>query len=334
VNLMGSPTGDGAIEALQGKSKLCSFSTGRLVTDRGLPLLHNFPMMKRWHGEDIQSGSKEAIAGATHLLIDGPFTNQGLATLAGLEGVFELDLFWHVTGITTDAFAHLVHLPNLGALGCDGELSDNTAMRHIAAIPRLRRLRAQESAATDDGFVALSKSQTLEFFWGRECPHFGSRGFVALSKMPALRGFGISCKNVDDEALSTFPRFPALRELTPIDVKDAGFRHVGRCARLERLTCMYCRDTTDMATEQIVSLPLKYYYAGLTQITDRSLEILGRMPTLEQVELYECNGVTDAGLMYLAGLPALREVHLDSLPGVTLEGTRVFPRHVRVKYST
>ena len=152
---------------------------------------------------------------AAHLLIDGPFTNEGLASLAGLEGVFELDLFWHVTGITPDGFAHLVQLPNLGSLGCDGDLSDDAAMRHIAAIPRLRRLRAQESVATDDGFVALSRSQTLEFIWGRECPNFGSRGFVALSKMPALRGLGIGCKNVDDQALSTLPHFPALRELTP-----------------------------------------------------------------------------------------------------------------------
>ncbi|HEV8129730.1 MAG TPA: hypothetical protein VGQ81_00640, partial [Acidobacteriota bacterium] len=268
----------------------------------------------------------------THLLVDGPFTNQGLASLAGLEGVYALDLFWHVTGITSDGFAVLVHLPNLGSLGCDGALSDNTAMRHIAAMPRLRRLRAQESVATDDGFTALSHSKTIEFIWGRECPNFGSRGFVALSKMPALRGFGIGCKNVDDAALATLPQFPALRELTPIGFQDDGFRHVGRCQRLERLTCMYCRDTTDVATEHIAGLQLKYYYAGLTQITDHSLEILGRMTSLEKVELFETKGVTDAGLAHLARLPCLRQVELSGLPNVTLQGTKVFPAHVRVNY--
>jgi hypothetical protein len=50
VNLMGSPTGDGAIEALQGKPRPHRFSSGRLVTDAGLPLLHNFPLLKRWGG--------------------------------------------------------------------------------------------------------------------------------------------------------------------------------------------------------------------------------------------------------------------------------------------
>ena len=315
VNLMGSPTGDGAIAALQGKARLVDFRSGRLVTDAGLPLLKNFPAL-------------------SHLLIDGPFTDAGLGGLAGMERLEELDLFWHVTGITPAGFAHLVKLPNLTNLGCDGKLADDVSMRYIGEMPRLRNLRAQEAVATDDGFEALSRSQTLQGFWGRVCPNFGSRGFRALSRMPALRKLGIGCKNVDDDALSTLARFPSLRELTPIDVQDDGFRHVGRCKQLERLTCMYCRDTTDAATAHIAGLSIKYYYAGLTKITDRSLEILGGMASLEQVELYECQGVTDAGLKYLAGLPNLREVQLSGLPGVTLDGTRVLPARVRVQYTT
>jgi hypothetical protein len=97
---------------------------------------------------------------------------------------------------------------------------------------------------------------------------------------------------------------------------------------------MYCRDTTDTATAHIADLQLRYYYAGLTLITDMSLEILGRMSSLEQVELYECRGITDAGLPFLAALPRLREVALDGLPGVTFAGTKVFPARVRVRYTT
>jgi hypothetical protein len=324
VDLMGTLTGDGAIAAMAGKAQLRGFATGRLVTNKGLQCLQEIPALK------ASVGDRE-----TRLLIDGPFTDEGLATLRGLDGVVDLDLFWHCTGITSAGFAHLAGLANLVALGADGELTDNMSMQHIAALPRLRKLRAQSTVATDEGFEALSRSQSLERFWvGKECPHLGSRGFRALANLPALRSLGVPCTNVDDDALSTLPRFPSLRELTPIDVKNEGFRHVGRCERLERLTCMYCRDTSDAATEHAAGLRLRYYYAGLTKITDRSLEILGRMSTLEQVEFYECNGVTDAGLPFLAGLPRLREVHLDSLPGVTLEGTRVFPPNVRVRYST
>ena len=321
VDLMGSPTGDGAIEALQGKPNLRRFSTGRLVTDAGLALLHNFPLLKT-----------NAADGA-RLLIDGPFTDAGLASLAGLDGICDLDLFWHVTGITSDGFAHLLQLPNLQVLGCDGKLSDDIALVHIGALPRLKRLRIQEAVATDDGFEALARSQTIEGIWGRVCPNFASRGFVALSRMPSLRSLGIGCQNVAVDALAALPDFRALRELTPIGFQDDGFGHIGRCRNLERLTCMYCRETGDAATEHIKHLSLRYYYAGLTQITDRSLEFLGAMDSLEQVDLYECLKVTDAGLPALARLPNLREVHFDGLPEVTLDGTKVFRTGVHVYYS-
>jgi len=332
VNLMGSPTGDGAIAALRGKPRLRHFSTGALVTDAGLPLLQEFPRLKEWTPRD---GGKESDDGGAELLIDGPFTDDGLAGLAGLDGVAGLDLFWHVPRVTAAGFAHLHRLANLMMLGADGRLSDDQAMEHMAAMPRLRKLRAQATVATDDGFEALSRSRTLESLWtGRDTINLTDRGFAALSRLASLRGLGVSCKNVTDEGLSRLPDFPGLRELTPIDVTDAGFAHVGGCASLERLTCMYCRDTTDAATRHIAGLQIRYYYAGLTLITDASLEILGRIQALEQIELYECNGVTDAGLVHLAAMPRLREVHLDSLPGVTLAGTRVLPASVRVKYTT
>ena len=311
VNLMGSPTGDGAIRALVGKPHLRRFSTGRLVTDEGLPLLHSLPRLKTWHGPPPSAVGKADADVVGHLLIDGPFTNRGLASLAGLEGVADLDLFWHVTGITSDGFASLRDVPNLLVLGADGRLSDDVAMRHIAAIPRLRRLRAQESVATEEGFEALSRSQTLEGFWGRVCPNFGNRAFRAFSTMPSLHSMGVGLEKVDDDELARFPEFPALRELTPIGVRDPGFRHIGRCESLERLTCMYCRESGDEATAHIAGLKIGYYYAGLTQITDRSLEILGGMTSLEQVEFYECKGVTDAGVPFLAALPRLREVALE-----------------------
>src|SRR5262249_14827007 len=181
---------------------------------------------------------------------------------------------------------------------------------------------------------ALGGSRTLEVLWGRVCPNFGSRGFLALSKIPTLRRFGIGCKHVSEQVLAALPDFPALRGITPIDFTDAGFRQIGRCEKLEDLQCMYCRDTTDAATAHIAGLRLGKYYAGLTKITDRSLEILGRMTSLEEIEFYECQGTTDAGLPHLAGLPRLREMHISGSQNVTLGGTRVFPASVRVKYAT
>jgi hypothetical protein len=334
VNLLGTPTGDGAINALTGKRQLRRLRTGRLVTDAGLPLLHRIPAFAAWPGGEVSYSLMSPDAGPTHLLLDGPFTDRGLASLAGLDGLFGLSFFWHASAMTANGLEPLAGLPSLGFLGCEGKICDDRAMRHIGALPRLRMLMAQGTVAGDDGFAALSGSPTIEYIWGRECPNLTGRGFAALAAMPALRGLAMSCKRVDDHALSALPRFPALRELMPMDVPDEGFRHVGRCGRLEALWCMYCRDTGDVATGHIAGLSqLRTYYAGKTRITDRSLAVLGRMHSLERITLWATASVTDAGIAALAGLPRLREISLEGLPRVTREGAALFAPGVRVSYS-
>jgi hypothetical protein len=268
------------------------------------------------------------------LLIDGPFSNAGVASLVGLDGLFALTFFWHCPEFTSAGLAPLRQLSNLGFLGCQNQHCDDEAMRHIAAMPWLRMLLGQGAVASDDGFAALSRSPTIEYIWGRECPNLTGRGFAALQAMPALRGIALSAKNVDDAALSALPHFPALRELLPMDFSDAGFRHVGACHNLESLWCMYCQETGDAATEHIGSLAkLQRYYAGKTKITDHSLKILGRMTSLERLEFWQCAGITNAGMADLANLPHLREVVLSGLPNVTRHAAKLFPAQVRVNYS-
>ena len=334
VNLLGTATGDGLIRALEGKSSLRRLKTGRCVSDAGIKLLHQIPVFKTWMGGEIQYGLMSAEAQPNHLLIDGPFTDSGLADLVGLNGLFGLSLFWHSPMFTAAGLAHLRRLPSLGLLGCEGAHCDDEAMRQIAAIPKLRMLMGQGAVATDDGWEALASSRSIEYIWGRECPNLTGRGFAKLAAMPALRGLGVSCKNVNDDSLALLPTFPMLREIMPMDVSDAGFRHVGRCDRLERLWCMYCRDTGDAATEQIGKLPrLKTYYAGMTQITDASLAILGRMRSLEEVELRACRRITEAGVAQLATLPELRQVTIGGSPNVSANVTALFGANVQVKYA-
>ena len=333
VDLLGTYTGDGTIDALTGKKHLRKFKSGRQVTDAGLPLLQRFPAYMMLQDGQSTYGLMDFLGGPTNLLIDGPITAKGLAALTPLAGVCGLSFFWHTKSLTGDSLAPLAEMPTLSMLGCQDALCDDAAMHHIAAIPKLRMLMAQGTVASDAGFTALAASQTLEYIWGRECPNLGSRGFVALSTMPALKGIAVSCKHVDDAALSTLPRFPALNALMPMDVPDEGFRHVGGCERLEKLWCMYCRDTGDRATEHIAGLPgLELYYAGATRITDRTLDILGHMPSLEVIELWEVFGVTNAGVAALAGLPNLRELSISGSPNVTRDALSVIPSRVRVSY--
>ena len=335
VDLLGCNTGDGAIAALLGKPNLRRFKTGRNVSDDGLALLHQFPAFKTWQGGEPEFGLMSFSAEPTNLLIDGPFTRTGLSSLRGLDGLVGLSFFWHTSRLRGDDLESLDGLSNLAYLGCQGELCDDDAMRHIAALPKLRMLMGQGTVATDEGFRSLSQSQTIEYFWGRECPNLKGPGFVALSRMPALKGLAVSCRFVDDAALASLPDFPAMKELVPMDVSDDGFRHIGRSEQLESLILMYCRDTTDIATSHIVGMPnLKKYHAGYTLITDASLETLSRIQSLEEISFEGCKFITDAGIPFLTSLPRLREISIGGCPKVTRSVITGFASGVRVNYDT
>jgi hypothetical protein len=333
VDLLGCNVGDGAIAALTGKRNLRRFKTGRNVTDDGLALLQQFPAFKTSPTEEPRFGLMSFSAEPTDLLIDGPFTRKGLESMSGLDGVVSLSFFWHTKQLGGDDLQCLDALSNLVYLGCQDELCDDDAMRHIAALPKLRMLMGQGAVATNEGFRNLSRSQTIEYFWGRECPNFSGPGFVALSRMPALKGLAVSCKLVDDAALASLPDFPALTELVPMEFSDDGFRHIGRSHGLEQLILMYCRDTTDVATSHLAGLPkLKKYHAGYTLITDASLEMLSRIQSLEEISFEGCKFITDAGIPFLTTLPRLREISIGGCPKVTRSGVTGFGSAVRINY--
>jgi hypothetical protein len=68
----------------------------------------------------------------------------------------------------------------------------------------------------------------------------------------------------------------------------------------------------------------------MTLITDASLEILGRLTTLEKLEFWQCLALTDAGVAHLASLPKLRELEIHNSPHVSAGIGRLFRDGVRV----
>src|SRR5215471_3006741 len=110
VDLLATPTGDGAIKSLVGKAKLRRFKTGKLVTDAGLPFLHEIPFFKSWQGGQIRYSLMEAGADPNQLLLDGAFTNEGFKKIAGLDGLFALTFFWHISKLTAEGLKPLIDL--------------------------------------------------------------------------------------------------------------------------------------------------------------------------------------------------------------------------------
>ena len=329
VDLSGTFTGDGAIRALAGKASLSDFRSGNVVTDEGLALLRELPIFRTWHGGEGWMALTSPDAKPNYLMLRGTFTDRGMTHLADLEGLFALNVDSAQLAITGLGLAPLLQLPHFEWLAFD---ATDDSMPHIAALPHLRFLMCQDTSSTDDGFAALGRSRSIEHIWGRRCYGLRRRGFEALSTMPALRHLSVSCKNVDDAGLSTLPNFPALRELMPMDVPDEGYRHVAG-TKVESLVLMYCRDTTDRATEHLATMTtLKKYFVSYNRITDRTPEILSGITSLEELTFDSCAGLTNDGIKALARLPRLRSVSVGGMPRVTNAIVPAFPPHVRVNY--
>ena len=330
LNLMWTNTGDGAVRALAGKPRLSHFWSGNNVTDVGLSALHDVPVFSEWRGEKVEMALLSPEVKPNQLNLRGAISDLGLANLRGLDGLYGLDIDSSLP-LSRAGVAHLAALPKLGRLSIDAK---DDSMPVIAAMSSLQFLLVQDTDAGDDGFEALSRSQSIEMIWGRRTHNLHQRGFMALGRMPKLRGLSVSCLNVDDSGIASLPDFPALRELMPMDIPDAGYRHIGRCSEMESLILMYCRDTTDAATEHIAGLKkLRSYFNSYTGITDRTPQILSGITSLERVTFDACHGLTNAGVSALGYLPRLKEVRVAG-NGLTPDVVKAFPPGVTVHYST
>ncbi len=326
LDLLWTNTGDGAIRALADKPKFREFISGNLVGDEGLAALRDIPAFRDGL---VNDGAR--IAGdraPNELVLRGGFTDDGLAHFRQLNGLAQLGL--HDCSISERGIAHLAAMPSLLKLSCD---ATDAWMPIIAAMPALRALDSQDTSAGDEGFTALAASRTIEKLWLRRCHNLRDRGFRAIAAMPALHTFSGSCLNVSDNAIALLPEFPVLRDLMPMDVPDAGYRHIGRCTALDVLTLMYCRNTTDAATEQLTNLTLRNYFNSYTTITDRTPEILSHMDSLEKLTFSACNELTNAGIAALTRLPNLKRLDASGLQ-LTPDVASKFAPRVRVRVTS
>jgi hypothetical protein len=331
IDLMGTRCGDGAIRAFAGKRQLRHFRSGNGVTDAGLHTFHEYPVFASWLGGDASTDLTSYQPEPNSLLLRGAITDRGMAALAGLHGLYGLNLDAAELALTGRALEPLVNLERLGWLAFDAK---DDAFPVIARMPQLRFLGCQDTTASDAAWAELGASPSIEAIWGRRCHGLSDRGFAALSRMPRLQKLSVSCLNVSDAALAALPAFPALRELMPMDIPDAGYRHIGACAAMESLVLMYCRDTTDIATSHLVRLPaLRRYFASYTQITDETPRLLSRVDSLEAVTFSDCAGISDDGVAALARLPRLKVLSVSGR-GVTAAAAARFPKGVTVRFST
>ena len=311
VNLQWTNTGDQSVAILAGQSALARLVLGRRLTDAGAAALRDFPAL-------ATPGVLDSFLSVSSSKV---LTDAALASIGQLTGVRALDLHMSAFGsphYTARGAAHLRGMMALEELNFYGPLVNDAVLREIAAIPRLRWLHAQDIASGDDGFISLAGCATLENLGARFCRRITDRGFAAIAGLPRLSRLGLGGPQLSDGAMASLVDAPALVDLTPNLFGDDAFRFIGQMPRLQRLTNMYNRATTDAATRHLRNHPrLVHYSAFGTQITDDSLRVLATLPSLESLELENCAGITDEGLRAVIHAPRLRRLSVWSCMSVT-----------------
>jgi len=311
INLQWTDTGDAAIAALAGKPSLSRVLVGARLTDDGAARLRDFPALVRPGARDAYL----AVSSARTL------TDEALAAIGSLNGVIALDLHMSAFGsphYTARGVAHLRRMSSLEELNFHGALATDSVLAEIAAIPRLRWLHCQDPVSGDEGFVALGECTTLENLASRVCRKMTNRGFAAIARLPRLQRLGLGGPRISDAAMAHLADAPALVDLGPIMFGDAAFEHIAKIPRLEQLTNMYNRSTSDAATRYLHAHPTLVHYGAFgTQITDESLRIISGFPRLETAAFTNCDFITDEGMRELARLPRLRQVSTGSCVRVT-----------------
>lgn len=283
--------------------------SGTAITDRGLDVLRHLP-----HLEYLSLGGPRVTDAGARMLAHCPAleevtlagTRTGDGALRALAGMTALRQLRTGHAVTDAGLALLREIPVyrtwLGGAVVMGLTSYDAAPNQIMlrgtftdrGMEHLRGLDGLFGLQLDDAALAIT-ARAMEPL--TTLPHLG---WLAV-ELP------VSCLNVDDQGIAALPAFPALRELMPMDIPDAGYAHVGRCAALESLVLMYCREATDAATERITALSaLRSYFNSYTTITGRTPALLSTMDSLDRITFDTCHGLTDAGLATLSRLPRLR----------------------------
>jgi Leucine-rich repeat (LRR) protein len=232
------------------------------------------------------------LTGLKRLALEAsPVSDADLQHITSLRSLEYLSLPDRITDAGLAHVAGLTCLKGLYLTGGKSRISDE-GLRHISRISSLEELYLGGEYMTDAGLEHLKKLPKLEYLclYGSR---FTDAGCVYIKEMPSLRILSFH------ENLSR--------------ISDAGLVHIAQMPRLEILCLHGMKNITDEGIANLTKMSsLRMLNIASSQVTDRGLEYLSQIKTLECLELpQDQKGITDKGLEYLSRLSNLKDLSIS-----------------------
>ncbi|MBW3541547.1 MAG: DUF433 domain-containing protein [Planctomycetes bacterium] len=259
-------------------------------------------------------------------------TSDGLAAVVRLPKLEILHIY-EIDSSDDNLFAPLVDAVHLRELGIHGDFLDNDDntdeafddrdAQYIAKLMNLRFLVLNGTAISDAGVGTLRSLDKLEKLTLIDTNVTGT-GFAGWMGRRRLRRLHLAGSPVDDEGLSSLRHLSGLESLdiTLAPCAGTGFADLGQLERLRELAANGS-GFTDEGLAALRHLPnLRSLAIEDTEITDKGLEHLALLRSLQSLDIQRCSRITDDGVRHLAALSGLERLDMDrtKVTGVGLAG--------------
>jgi hypothetical protein len=238
-------------------------------------------------------------------------TGAAMKSIASLGKLERLDLMQ--TRFNDLQLRRLAKLPELRIVDLRGTMdAGDMTLGVLGRLPHLRALKHRSSIVTDEGLAELAQNRALESLLIQDfaitdasgghlarlpgltslevfrCQGFGSEGLLAIEPLGKLSRLTLrDLPEVGDAGLAVLAKLPALERLSLHElgsVGDAGLAHLAGARSLEVLDIWSLPKLTDAAVAVIARLPkLRSLSIRETGVTEKSLDSLAAMPTLESL---------------------------------------------------
>jgi len=265
--------------------------------------------------------------------------NEEMLGLCVPKVVREID--WSKPFIEVDLLDHQVAMlscfTGLENLNLYGSNLSVQGFAHVGALASLKQLRL--SHATDIGLACLVPLERLESLDLHNCSLLTGQGVAHLARLNLTNLKLEGCDCVDDDSVGFLAEISTLRtlDISSSDITGTGLKKL-QSLRLEALDISHCRKIASgdfSFAASLLILNLSYTLAAdsdlhglpnLTSlrletcnITDRALELVAKITTLQSLNVYNCVMITDDGLAHLANT-RLKGVNLAFCKHVTDKG--------------